>query len=83
MTCHELVELVTAYIEGALPDGDRQRFEAHVDVCPGCDAYLHQMRQTIQLAGTLREEDVASDAKETLLAAFRDWKASESAETSD
>jgi len=77
MTCRELVELVTAYFDGALPDADRQRFGAHVALCPGCESYVRQMRQTILLAGELREEDVTSEAKEPLLAAFRDWKSSE------
>jgi anti-sigma factor RsiW len=47
MTCQELVELVTDYLEGALPPEDAARFEAHVGSCPGCEAYLEQIRTTI------------------------------------
>jgi anti-sigma factor RsiW len=47
MSCQELVELVTDYLEGALPPEDVARFEAHVAACPGCEAYLEQMRTTI------------------------------------
>jgi len=74
LTCQELVELVTHYFDGALPPDDRLRFEEHVAVCPPCRIHLHQMRETIRLLGTLREEDIPADARESLLAAFRDWK---------
>jgi anti-sigma factor RsiW len=53
MTCQELVELVTEYLEGTLPGPDRQRFEEHLAECPHCVAYLEQMRITIGLVGRL------------------------------
>ena len=74
LSCQELVELVTDYLEGALPDVDRARFENHVARCAGCRAYLEQMRSTIRLVGRLAPSDVDPAAEETLLAAFRDWK---------
>ncbi len=74
MTCKELVELVTAYFDQALPADDRAQFEQHVSVCPGCAIYVEQMRQTIALVGDLREEDVSPAAQQQLLRAFRDWK---------
>lgn len=74
LTCKELVELVTAYFEGALPTDERARFERHLGVCPGCATYVEQMRQTITLVGDLREEDVTPAAQQRLLQAFRDWK---------
>jgi anti-sigma factor RsiW len=72
--CRELVELVTDYLEDALPDRDRERFEHHLAGCPGCDTYLEQMRQVIHAAGRLREEDLAAEAWARLLHAFRSWK---------
>jgi anti-sigma factor RsiW len=74
LTCRELVELVTAYLEGVLPQGERARFEAHLATCRGCRAYLEQMRQTIRLAGTLTEVTISPEAREELLELFRDWK---------
>jgi anti-sigma factor RsiW len=74
MTCKELVELVTAYFDGALPEDEQTRFERHLGVCPGCETYVEQMRQTIALVGDLREEHVSPDAQQHLLQAFRDWK---------
>jgi anti-sigma factor RsiW len=74
MTCQELVELVTDYLEDALPDEDRVRFDAHLALCPGCVTYLEQMRQTIQLAGLLTEDSLSPAARDELLAIFRTWK---------
>ena len=55
MTCRELVELVTEYLEGALGADDRARFEAHLRSCAGCRAHVGQMRTTIRLLRQLRE----------------------------
>jgi anti-sigma factor RsiW len=76
LTCRELVEIVTDYLEGRLPSHDRLRFEEHLLVCPGCTNYLEQMRETIRLTGALREEDLPAPAREELLEAFRHWKGS-------
>lgn len=74
MTCKELVELVTAYLDGELRGRRLRRFEAHLAGCDGCTAYLAQMRETIRLTGNLGEEQVTDAQRETLLAAFRDWR---------
>jgi len=74
LTCKELVELVTAYHEGALPARDRQRFEEHVVFCDGCASYLDGMRRTIEVNGRLTEEDILPELERELLAAFRDWR---------
>jgi anti-sigma factor RsiW len=76
LSCQELVELVTDYFEGALPEDERMRFEEHVGGCGGCRAYLEQMRTTIRLAGVVTPQTIPADAEEALLAAFRDWKRS-------
>ena len=74
ISCQELVELVTDYLDGALPPGERARFESHIADCDGCRAYLEQIRVTIRLSGTLRPEQLDPAAEEALLDAFRDWK---------
>jgi anti-sigma factor RsiW len=74
LTCRELVELVTGYLEGALAPAERSRFEAHVAGCRGCRAYLEQMRLTVAALGRLTEADVAPDAEDALRRAFRRWK---------
>lgn len=74
LTCREFVEIVTEYLEGTLPSGERGRFEAHLAVCPPCQIYLEQIRETIRLSGELTEESISAEAKAELLQAFRDWK---------
>lgn len=74
LTCQELVEIVTEYLEGAMPAEDRLRFEEHLVGCPGCTAYVEQMRDTVRLTGALREDEVDPVVLERLLESFRDWK---------
>jgi hypothetical protein len=74
LTCREMVELVTEYIEGTMSPRLRAIFEAHLSVCPGCTAYLEQIRQTIQALGKLTEETIPPQARDELLQAFRNWK---------
>jgi anti-sigma factor RsiW len=75
MTCKQLVELVTDYLEDRLPPDERERFEQHLAICPGCQAYLDQMRQTLRALGRLPEESLSPEAREELLETFRGWKA--------
>ena len=74
LTCKELVELVTEYLEGGLSSEDKERFEAHLATCDGCTAHLQQMRATIQAVGNLQETSLSPQAKENLLRLFRKWK---------
>ena len=74
LSCRELVELVSDYLEGALEPQQRARFEGHLSICEGCGTYLEQMRTTIALAGSLTEESLPSPARDRLLVAFKDWK---------
>src|SRR5262249_59397171 len=74
LTCQELVELVTDYLEGLLSPEEQTRFERHLTICPGCVTYVEQLRETIALTGTLREEDVPPAARTALLEQFADWK---------
>lgn len=76
MNCSELVKLVTDYLEGSMPADERARFDEHVSGCDGCTTYLEQFRITIRLTGMLSVNQVAPDAGEALLGAFRDWRAS-------
>jgi anti-sigma factor RsiW len=74
MACRELVELLTEYIDGALPELDRIRLEAHLAECDGCTAYLDQIRTTIRLTGMLTQDRIPDDARLALLGVFRAWR---------
>ena len=73
LSCQELVELVTDYLEGALGAGDLRRFEEHIARCDGCTRYLEQLRITIRITGTITTDDLSPAAEKALLQAFRDW----------
>jgi anti-sigma factor RsiW len=74
MSCRELVELVTDYLEDALDPVTRQRFEEHLQECDGCTAYVEQMRMTVRLLGEVPEESLSPEVRDRLLAAFRGWR---------
>ena len=75
LACREFVELVTDYLEGRLPPAERERFEAHLELCAGCQAYVEQMRATLGALGRIPEETISPEARAELLHAFRDWHA--------
>jgi anti-sigma factor RsiW len=75
ITCQEVVELVTNYLEGALSPEEADLFEQHINSCEGCDWYVDEMRTTVATVGKITEEEIPSETRDKLLTAFRDWKA--------
>lgn len=72
--CDEFVELVTAYLDDALPDDLRDHVDEHLAECPGCRTVLAQWRSVIDLSGELAESDVEEVdpvVEERLYATFR------------
>src|SRR5215475_10150531 len=74
LTCQELTELITDYLEERLSQTDRIRFEQHLSVCSGCVTYVDQMRVTIQAMGSKPPLKIPSSIEAPLLEAFRRWK---------
>jgi anti-sigma factor RsiW len=74
LACKELVELITDYLEEAISDADRTRFEEHLATCGGCREYLRQMRSVIGLSRNLSEETLPESVRNELLTIFRRWK---------
>ena len=74
LVCREFVELVTDYLDGALPDDERARFEAHLAECDGCTAYLEDMRRLVGSLHDLPEPPPDPATHEALLRAFRDLR---------
>jgi anti-sigma factor RsiW len=72
LTCQQVVELVTAYLEDGLSPEDRERFEQHLASCIGCRNYLEQMRRTIETTGRVQLA-LPAELEEKLLEAFRGW----------
>ena len=74
MDCNELVELVTAYLDGALDLDTRARFDMHLLECDGCENYLEQFRSTIKTIGSVSDEALDPVYRDRLLDAFRNWR---------
>jgi anti-sigma factor RsiW len=74
LTCREFVELATDYLEDVLDDETRARFDEHMAICPGCETYLAQMKETVARLGEIPVETLSDEAQETLLSAFRDFR---------
>ena len=74
LTCKELTELVTDYLEGRLPHSESARFEQHLSVCSGCVTYLNQMRATVKVLGARPRVEIPAAMESELLQAFRRWK---------
>ncbi len=75
ITCQEVVELVTDYLEGALSTEEADLFEQHINFCEGCDWYVGQLRTTVATVGRITEEENPDETRQKLMTAFRDWKA--------
>jgi anti-sigma factor RsiW len=71
ITCQEVVEVVTDYLEGRMSPEDVAVFEAHLDLCDGCKWYVEQMRMTIATVGRIEAADVPDEMRDSLMAAFR------------
>ena len=74
LDCNEFVELVTAFLDGALDAETERRFVDHLAFCDGCDTYLDQIRQTAKTVGSLSPEALPEASRQALLDAFRHWK---------
>ena len=74
MNCNELVELVTAYLEGSLDLDQRARFDVHLLECDGCANYLQQFRATVRTLGRIRDDEFEPTFRTRLMNAFKDWR---------
>ena len=75
VTCQEIVELVTDYLEHALDSETAAAFEEHINFCDGCEAYLgqdaHRDRDRRQRSSPRTSRPRRSGL---LMSAFREWK---------
>ena len=77
LTCKELTEVLTDYLEGTMALEDRAALEAHLALCEGCATYVEHMRQVVATVHELRPDEVEATAPHDLLDAFRAWKRGE------
>lgn len=68
-----IVELVTDYLDGAMDDVARMRFERHLDTCGDCTAYVEQVKATARMLGEVLPVPPDGATRDALIAAFRDF----------
>jgi anti-sigma factor RsiW len=73
IACREVLELITSYLDRALPAEVHRAVEAHLAGCDGCTTVLEEFRQTIAMTGRLSDEQLSPAQRDILLAAFRGW----------
>ena len=76
LSCQEVVELVTEYLDESLSTEEMSLFEQHLNFCEGCVWYVEQLRTTVEVLGEVREEDISPEIKDRLVDAFRNWRGS-------
>ena len=76
LSCREIADLITDYLEGALTFSQLIRFHMHLGLCFACRNFLKQMKYTVLTLHQLPSEPVSPHVKEELLTRFRNWKAS-------
>jgi anti-sigma factor RsiW len=74
ISCREIVQIVSDYVEGVLPPGEREAVELHLNLCDGCTEYLAQLRLAIELTGELPAEELSPELEEELCLAFRGFQ---------
>lgn len=73
MTCQQLIDFLTDYLDGQLPLSQRVAFELHLTLCRECRAYLHNYKTAIaasKSAFNAPAETVAESLPEELVAAI-------------
>jgi hypothetical protein len=73
LTCRQIADSVTDYLEGTMPLDERIAFERHVSLCPPCRGYLAQMRGLLRVAGSLRDDELPPELRVALLDHFAEW----------
>jgi anti-sigma factor RsiW len=71
LACIEVVERVTDYLEGTLPEADARRLERHLGTCPGCTEYVQQLRTIAGSLSGVTEDSFPSEKRDALIAEFR------------
>lgn len=77
VVCQQWTEMVTDYLEGALPTNLVKAIDRHLSGCPHCTEYLAQMRRTIEITGAVPGEPVPVPVEliDALQRAFEDFHA--------
>lgn len=77
MTCSELVEMVTDYLDAALPPAQHAEVVAHLEDCAGCLRYLAHVQTTRRVLAETASPGLSAQSRAAVVSAFRAWCNSE------
>jgi anti-sigma factor RsiW len=64
MSCEEVVDSLSDYVEGRMSAGEHARMEEHLAVCSPCAKYLKRFEATLAACRSLRSAEFASQLPE-------------------
>jgi anti-sigma factor RsiW len=70
LVCQQLVEKVSAYLDGDLSPRHRAAVEEHLAVCDGCAGYVAQVRRLLELTAAAPDGQGEPVLPDTLLQAL-------------
>ncbi len=76
LSCREVVELITEYLEGAGSSEQRIGVERHVAICPPCRGFLGQVRHSIAVSAELPDASISPEVRDALVETFQTWSKS-------
>ena len=71
ITCRDAVELITSYLDDALPARERRNLEHHLSNCENCAEYLNQMKATIAAVGRVDPDHLSPATQQALIDLYR------------
>ena len=71
LSCREINDLITDYLEGRMGLWDRMQFRLHIAMCGSCKLHVEKMRQMIGAMGQIPPK---MDVPVELMEQFRNWK---------
>jgi anti-sigma factor RsiW len=77
LTCRQVSELATDYLDGQLSLLARLRFRRHLRRCPPCACFVEQLDTTVKLLGGLPHEPLCPETRAKLMRCYKDWKQSQ------
>lgn len=69
LRCRDVIELLSDYVEGDLPEEKARAIESHLEICPQCVEYLASFRTAIALGKTATSDEVCDELPDDLVRA--------------
>ncbi len=71
LSCREVTELSTRYLERDLPLWQRMQLRLHLSMCQHCRAFVDQLQKTVKVVARVPSRPVSDATRAELLRRFR------------